>query len=294
MELVDDFQRTVWDFYHQHGRHDLPWRVPEPDGDFDPYKILVSEIMLQQTQVPRVLPKFKQFIDQFPNTYALAQANLAEVLALWNGLGYNRRAKFLWQAATMIEEDFTGEFPQDVRELQKLPGVGVNTAGAIAVYSFNRPEIFIETNIRTVFIHHFFKDKNEVADGEILEILRKVLLCEKGKEQPETLALPNPGAVGKTVGLSHYREFYWALMDYGTYLKQTIGNTNKKSVMYRKQSPFAGSKRQLRGAVIRELMNHTCSLKDLAVALPDKRLPLVLDDLVREGLVHKNGNNFGL
>lgn len=162
---ITALQETVWKYYHQHGRHDLPWRLPEPDGSFDPYKILVSEIMLQQTQVPRVLPKFTEFLTKFPTGQELAEASLGEVLAAWSGLGYNRRAKFLWQAAQKVVRDFGGELPHTFEALESLPGIGKNTAGAVAAYAYNQPAIFLETNIRTIFIHHFFRDADLVPDS---------------------------------------------------------------------------------------------------------------------------------
>ncbi|MBX6334506.1 A/G-specific adenine glycosylase, partial [Candidatus Saccharibacteria bacterium] len=197
--MVQQFQQTVWEYYRAHGRHGLPWRQCEPDGTLDPYKVLVSEIMLQQTQVPRVIPKFEAFIRQFTTVQALAAAPLSDVLKAWNGLGYNRRAKFLWQAAGMIVSDFGGRVPEAVSDLVKLPGIGHNTAGAVAAYSYNRPVVFIETNIRTVFIYHFFATEQQVADKAIADLVAKTL--------PDNV-----------------RDWYWALMDYGTHLKQTVGN----------------------------------------------------------------------
>ncbi len=226
--------------------------------------------MLQQTQVPRVLPKFQQFIGQFPNAYALAHASLAEVLTAWNGLGYNRRAKFLWQAAQMVEQDWHGTFPHEVLQLQKLPGVGANTAGAVATYSFNRPEIFVETNVRTVFIHHFFHDQTAVADKEILDLVKAT--CDRD----------NP------------RDWFWALMDYGTYLKQSVGNLARHSKTYAKQSPFEGSRRQLRGAIIRVLLEQPRTQTELAAVLVDGRLDTVLHDLTKEGLVKQTGELFAI
>lgn len=269
---VAAFRQTVWDFYREHGRHDLPWRVAESDGSFDPYKILVSEIMLQQTQVPRVIPKYQEFLAKFPNVQILAAANLGEVLAVWNGLGYNRRAKFLWQAAQKIEQSFSGTFPRTVPELQKLPGVGPNTAGAIIVYSFNQPEIFVETNIRTVFIHHFFQGQTQVSDKDILLLVAKTLPDEERKE----------------------RRWFWALMDYGNYLKQTVGNVNQASKSYAKQSKFAGSRRQLRGAIIRVLLEKPRRQDELMTMLPDERLATVLAELTREGLIRQTGKRFSV
>ncbi len=251
-----DFQQVVWDYYHQHGR-DLPWRHAEQDGTFDPYKIMVSEIMLQQTQAARVIPKYHEFLGLFPTVQDLAKAPLSAVLTAWSGLGYNRRAKFLWQAAGHVDDTF----PDTIEELVKLPGVGVNTAAAIAAYSFNQPVSFIETNIRTVYIHHFFADRVDVHDKELLEI------------------------VAATVDQEHPREWYWALMDYGVHLKATVGNTARNSRHYAKQSAFEGSKRQVRGQVIRILTKGPIGLQDLANEIPDTRLGIVLDDLVREGLI---------
>jgi A/G-specific adenine glycosylase len=176
----------------------------------------------------------------------------------------------LWQAAQMIERDFGGEFPQANLELQKLPGVGPNTAGAIAAYAFNQPAVFIETNIRTVFIHHFFKDQTGVSDKEILELVTKTL----------------PGGAP--------RDWFWALMDYGSYLKQTVGNLNRASKSYGKQSKFAGSRRQLRGQVIRVLLERPRSLSELKVLVADPRLIGVLDDLTGDGLIQNTGKHVGL
>src|SRR5581483_10081855 len=108
----ESFQQTIWQFYEAHGRHDLPWRLPAADGSFDPYTILVSEIMLQQTQVPRVMPKYSEFLATFPTAEALASVPLGPVLGVWNGLGYNRRAKFLWSAAKAITHEWQGVFPK--------------------------------------------------------------------------------------------------------------------------------------------------------------------------------------
>jgi A/G-specific adenine glycosylase len=249
---IHHFQKLVQDYYRDHGRHDMPWRQPP----FDPYKILVSEIMLQQTQVSRVTPKFTAFLQRFPTASALAAAPLADVLAAWSGLGYNRRAKFLWQAAQQIH----GAFPTTVEELVKLPGVGPNTAGAVAAYAFNQPAVFIETNIRTVFIHHFFKDQLDVPDSAILALVAETLPA-------------NP------------REWYWALMDYGAYLKLTVGNLNRVSKSYARKSRFAGSLRQLRGEVLRLLIAGPLSAADLQQAIADERLPSVLQQLEQEQLV---------
>jgi A/G-specific adenine glycosylase len=291
---MDDFRQTVWQYYKAHGRHDLPWRQPESNGSIDPYKVLVSELMLQQTQVPRVIPKFISFITQFPTFQSLANAPLAQVLTAWSGLGYNRRAKFLWQAAQVVVSEHDGRLPDTLAELIRLPGVGSNTAGALLAYVYNKPAVFIETNIRTVFIHHFFADQERVSDRAIADIV--------------VLTLPNPGPGRATAGLpqanpalpkgrnkkptervSHYRNWYWALMDYGAYLKQTIGNLNKASKHYAKQSAFVGSRRQIRGQVIRMLSVKPHTMDELSGTIGDERLSGILQDLLREELVQQSG-----
>lgn len=265
------FQATVWDYYSHHGRQGLPWREPESDGVFSAYKIMVSEIMLQQTQVGRVIPKYEQFLAAFPDITALAQAPLSNVLVAWSGLGYNRRAKFLWQAAQMVVIEFDGVIPKDVAQLQTLPGIGKNTAGAIAAYSYNQPVVFIETNIRTVYIHHFFADHTEAVDDKDLAAL-----------------------VAETIDMEHPREWYWALMDYGTYLKQTVGNLNRHSKSYARQSTFTGSLRQIRGVVIRLLTVEKQTAAQLAVSIADDRLQAVLDSLEQENLIQKTDNTYHL
>lgn len=267
---ISEFQQIIWDYYEQFGRHDLPWRKPTKDGSFDPYHILVSEIMLQQTQVSRVIPKFVDFIGCFPSALHLAQAPLSEVLTKWSGLGYNRRAKFLWQAAKMIADDHKGQIPRSQAALTSLPGVGVNTAGAIMAYSFNAPVIFIETNIRTVFIHHFFKDETHISDKHLMPLLNE--------------ALP----AGRS------REWYWALMDYGSYLKQTVGNVSRASMVYNKQSAFKGSRRQIRGQILKLLTVQPLELAVIQANIVDSRLESVLKDLLSEGFLEQTGSYYKL
>jgi A/G-specific adenine glycosylase len=254
-------QTIVWDYYKNHGRHDLPWRAPEPDGSFDPYKILVSEIMLQQTQVPRVIPKYHEFLRRFPTFTALADASLGDVLRVWNGLGYNRRAKFLWQAAQRVVAEYGGQMPSAQAELVALPGVGVNTAGAVLAYAFNQPAVFVETNIRSVFIHHFFADQQGVTDKQIAELVAQTMSVDP-------------------------RTWYWALMDYGTYLKQTSPNLNSASKHYVKQSQFEGSRRQVRGHVLRLLGAGAFTIDELIHLIPDERTLEVIKQLAEEGFIH--------
>lgn len=268
MKIADiaSFQKTVLDYYKASGRHDLPWRLPEFNGIFDPYKIVVSELMLQQTQVSRVVPKFLTFVQIFPNFESLAAAPLHEVLGAWSGLGYNRRAKFLWQAAQEVAVNHNGELPKTSEALVALPGVGPNTAGAILAYAYNQPAVFIETNIRTIFIHHFFPVDAVVKDTELLPVIEQTM--------------PPDGA----------REWYWALMDYGTHLKQTTANAAaRRSGSYVKQSVFQGSRRQIRGQILRLLAAQPRTLEELAISITDGRLDGVLLDLQNEGFIdHSN------
>lgn len=256
----DDFQEIVW----QRGRElyrDMPWRV-----DTDPYYVLVSELMLQQTQVDRVVPKFNAFIAQFPDIKTLATASLADVLILWNGLGYNRRAKFLHDAARKITLEFNNTIPATHVELITLPGVGPNTAGAIRAYGFDQPAIFIETNIRTVYFYHFFEARNDVTDTELYELVASTL----DQERP--------------------RQWYQALMDYGTYLKKQGSGQIRKSKQYVKQSTLKGSIREVRGKIIRALTLGDSSESELLINLEaDERYRLALDGLIRDGLVTQTG-----
>lgn len=270
MNLTD----TVWQYYEAEGRHDMPWRQPE-QGLFDPYKIMVSEIMLQQTQVSRVIPKYHAFLGQFPSIHALADAPLADVLLAWSGLGYNRRAKFLHQAAQMVVRDYNGTMPRTKAELVTLPGIGPNTAGAIMAYAYNSPEVFIETNIRSIFIHHYFPNDEDVTDAQLLPFI--------------TAALNDLDNEGQTP-----RTWYWALMDYGTYLKQQAGNASRRSRTFTKQSTFKGSRRQIRGMVIKALAQAPHSFSQLEALSADDRLVSVLDDLAGEGMISLQNKQYHL
>lgn len=266
---VQELIEATWQHYATAARHDLPWRIPSDTG-FDAYKIMVSEIMLQQTQVSRVIEKYQQFLTLFPDVQALAAADLGAVLSVWSGLGYNRRAKFLWQAATMVVHEYNGVFPITESELVRLPGIGKNTAGAIVAYAYNQPTVFIETNIRTVFIHHCFPDDETVSDAQLVPLIEAAV----DHDSP--------------------REWYWALMDYGSYLKKTVGNLSRYSKTYTKQSSFHGSRRQVRGQVIAALLAEPLTLTMLRGQIDDERLPAVLADLSSEGLIRLDGEHYRL
>jgi A/G-specific adenine glycosylase len=254
--------KAVLEHYKAYGRHDLPWRKT-----VSPYNIVVSELMLQQTQVARVIPKYQQFLKTFPTVRRLAQASLGDVLKEWQGLGYNRRAKFLWQAAQAVVSKHKGVWPETFEGLKSLPGIGEYTAGAVMNFAYNTPVPLIETNVRTVYIHHLFKHAQKIPDKELLPIIER------------TLDMSNP------------REWNWALMDYGSHLKAVVGNLNKKSKVYQKQSHFKTSNRYVRGAIIRELSKGPLTEVELYKELDDiekERSKLQLATLCDEGLVVKN------
>jgi A/G-specific adenine glycosylase len=260
---IKKFKKIIWDYYKKNKRS-FPWRKTK-----DPYKILVSEIMLQQTQAPRVVPKYLSFIKKFPTTKALAKAQLGDVLREWQGLGYNRRGMYLKRTAEKIEKDFGGKFPKDFKMLCSLPGIGPATAGDILAFSWNIPVVVIETNIRSVFIHFFFQDKEKVADKEINPLIEK------------TLDKKNP------------REWYWALFDYGAYLKATQ-NPSQKSSHHIKQSPFKGSHREKRSRILKLLLTKSQTEKDVMIVSGYKpeKITKILSELQKDGLIKKSGNKY--
>ena len=218
------FRRIIYEYYRRHRRM-LPWRQTP-----NPYHILVSEIMLQQTQVERVIPKYELFIREFPDFCSLANAPLRKILRVWQGLGYNRRAMALKEIAGIVVNRFDGELPSDIDVLMSFPGIGRATASEIAAFAFERPCVFIETNIRRVFIHFFFHDEDKVRDADILPLVQE------------------------TLDAGNTREWYYALMDYGAMLKKKHPNPNRRSAHYQKQSPFEGSDRQIRGMILKVLV----------------------------------------
>lgn len=254
---IQRFQELIWAYYREHGRR-MPWRETT-----DPYAIVVSEIMLQQTQVSRVLTKYPEFLGRYPNFEALATAELAEVLSVWQGMGYNRRAMYLQRLAQAVAGTYGGQLPSDLKLLQSLPGIGPHTAGSIAAFAFNLPTTFIETNIRRTFIYHFFPDMDEVTDREIGPL------------------------VTAAVDQDNPREWYYALMDYGAALSKSVPNPNRQSKHYTIQSSFEGSQRQLRGQILRVLLGRELgfsALLEATTADPD-RLRRVVGVLEQEGFV---------
>ncbi len=273
------FQNHILTWYKKHGRHTLPWRHTK-----NPYRILVSEVMLQQTQVARVIPKYQSFLRSFPTVRSLVRAKTPELLRAWQGLGYNRRALHLRDAARIVIRDYGGRIPRDVRALESLSGVGPATARAVAVFSWNSPEIFLETNIRRVYIYFSFKDKKLVSDGEILPIIEKTLW---GK---------NP------------RVWYWALMDYGAMLGMTLPKTraenpNRKSSLYARQSRFAGSKRYMRAKILTFILKRRSATQENIAEYVEtdpllrpwgKDMPRILASLAHEGFLTKRGKRWSI
>jgi A/G-specific adenine glycosylase len=253
---IDAFRGQVLEHYRESGR-DFPWRRTR-----DPWAILVSEIMLQQTQTDRVVPKYLAWMKAYPGPAALASAPLAEVLGLWSGLGYNRRALALARAASSIAS--IDGFPDDEDSLLELPGVGPYTARAVLAFAFDRPVVLIETNIRSVFLHRFFEGQEGVSDA----LLTPLIEASMDRSDPRT--------------------WYYALMDYGAMLKKTLGNPNSRSAHYAKQSPFADSNRRIRGALLREIGSMGgADAEELASTLPfaRERVDKALAELQAEGFV---------
>ncbi len=235
----------------------MPWRE-EPTF----YHVLVSELMLQQTQVDRVRLKFAEFMQAFPTIESLAHAPLSNVLVVWQGLGYNRRAKYLHEAARYV---VMNGIPNTREELIKLPGVGTNTAGAIMNYVYEVPTVFIETNIRSVYFHHFFADSQDISDKELYEYVEKTI----DHESP--------------------REWFYALMDYGTFLKKAGSGRLDTSRHYKKQSKLKGSVREIRGEIVRVLTSGPLLEADLMRQVTvDDRYEKALTGLMQDGLIHKD------
>lgn len=263
------FKQTIWDYYKKNKRS-FPWRETK-----DPYKILVSEIMLQQTQTDRVVKKYEEWLKHFPTTQALAKASLQKVLQHWQGLGYNRRALNLKRAAEVIVTQHKNKFPNTYTEILDLPGIGPYTAGAIMAFAFNKAVPIIETNIRTVYIYFFFKYHGNIHDQELLKLIE------------ETLDYKNP------------RDWYHALMDYGVMLKKTVGNLNKKSKHYTRQTQFKGSNREIRSNIVKIITVSPASSKDVKEKLKKSNIKpnpelfnKILQDLEKEGFIVKSKNRY--
>lgn len=285
------FQQTIWSHYERH-RRSFPWRE-----HITPYRVVVSEIMLQQTQAPRATPRFESFIARFPDWQTLAKASTADVLSEWQGLGYNRRALYLKKIAETVtkkspKKSSDPDLPRTATELMSLPGIGPNTAGSILAFAWNIPYPFIETNIRTVFIHFFFKNaenKKKISDKDILVLVEKTLPNHPSSSPDQSV-----------------RDWYYALMDYGTMLKrdlraQKLIDPSHHSKHYKKQSTFKGSNRELRAALLRSILKKSGgTASDLISEFTSKvhshRTPeTILKNLAaleKEGFITKTGAQY--
>lgn len=287
-ELTPELRAFV-EFVAKKGRElyrDLPWR-----RTYDPYAIWISEVMLQQTQVSRVDGRWQRWLERFPTVDALAAAAPSDVLEEWQGLGYNRRALSVHRAAQAISEA-GGVFPQDPKELVKLPGIGPATAAGIRAFAFNLHGVYLETNVRTVFLHELYPQAEGVPDSELVPLVE--LTC------PASIA----GAADAAATELTPRSWYYALLDYGAYLKKTIPNPSRRSKSHVKQSRFEGSHRQKRAELLRVLLAHKdeggaefetlhqelCQIEvNAGRETLDEQVTLgLLEELAKEGFCQKN------
>lgn len=254
----------------------LPWRYLD-----DSYAVLVSEIMLQQTQVARVMRYWERFMALFPTIDALAAADTAEVLAQWQGLGYNRRALALKRAADICAAEHGGMLPDTHEGLRALPGIGPATAAGVMAFAHNRPGVYLETNVRAVFIHELFPGREGVKDRELEPLV--------------AATCPDDDARG----------WYYALLDYGAHLKASMPNPSRRSAHHARQSAFEGSRRQKRAELLRVVLAQPGATFDELAARLDEferkagRGPVaegeargIVDDLVAEGFFRQEGEGF--
>ena len=271
-EELAAFRETVWNAGREHWR-DLPWR-----GIDDDYAVLVSEVMLQQTQVKRVLRYWPRFMQLFPTIDALAAAETSLVLEMWQGLGYNRRALMLKRCAEQCAETHGGRLPHGYAELLDLPGIGPATAAGVVAFAHDEPCVYLETNVRSVFIHHFFSENEKVTDKQMIPLLEQ---CCPTK---------------------NVRGWYYALLDYGAHLKAVLPNPTRKSTTYTRQSAFEGSRRQKRAALVRLVLGAPgigyeqlhAGLDALEVengrpAVPEREFADIVEELVAEGFFSFDG-----
>lgn len=270
---LDAFIETIWEQGRELYR-DLPWR-----NTYDPYAILLSEVMLQQTQVSRVMGRWEQWLDTFPTITELAAAPLPPVLELWQGMGYNRRALNLKRCAEEVVAIHDGVIPSDKKALLALPGIGPSTSAGVRIFAFQQPDMYLETNVRAVFIHEFFGEHEVVSDKQLVPLVE--------------MACPQDACV---------RDWYYALLDYGAYLKKTMANPTRKSKHYTRQSKFEGSHRQKRAYLLRRVIDDGLTseelLRDLAHGEREagreepspEEVEAILAELEREGFIMRQGD----
>lgn len=267
MRNIKQFQRYILNWYRKNNRDHLPWRVTKTRA-VNPYEIFVSEMMLQQTQVTRVLEKYARFLEAFPTILYLAKAPLEKVLRVWQGMGYNRRARFLKEAAEIIVKNHKGVIPSEPEILRALPGIGPYTAGAIACFAHNKPVTFLDTNIRKTLLKWFFYTtdynklpRQKIDDRELLKIAENV--CYK----------KNP------------RRWHYALMDYGALVLNNKPELLKRVKSYHRQPRFAGSTRYWRSQIVKYLLQYEQASGEELQALVSGEIQPLLSSLARDGLV---------
>ena len=271
VDRIEQFQKLIYDFY-KNNKREFIWRE-----QITPYKIIVSEIMLQQTQTSRVIPKFENWIKLFPDFKTLSSASNHDILSAWQGLGYNRRGLALGKIAQLVMKEHHGQLPSDPEVLKTFPAIGTNTAGSVCAFAFNKPITFIETNIRTVFTHSFFPGQSEISDKQLLPIITQ------------------------TLDENNARDWYYALMDYGVHLKKELPRINAASKHYTRQSKFEGSKRQVRGLIIKILTQLERVEYQELIEMIDFQIPInthdrhqVIEDLVSEKIIYQSRNILSL
>lgn len=264
-ELITSFQELIYHYFQENGRS-LPWRETN-----DPYEILVSEVMLQQTPVERVVTQYGSFLKQFPSVSHLAQASLRDILLAWQGLGYNRRAKSLQALAQRVVQDFDGRLPAHRKTLESLPGIGAATAGAVLAFAYEEPVVFLETNIRRVFLHFFYPEAERVSDKELMPL------------------------AFLTLDYSRVRQWYYALMDYGAMLKKIVPNPNRRSAHYSRQSLFRGSDREIRSKIVQLLLHKPVMPEATILATiggEADRVQKILHQLVQENFLIRQADSY--
>lgn len=287
------FRQFISDFYKHHGRA-FPWRETT-----DPYAIWVSEIMLQQTQTERVIPKYNRFLQTFPTVQHLAKTSTQLLLDHWLGLGYNRRALNLKRTAEAIATQYHGQFPSNLETLLSLPGIGPYTARAIRVFAFNQPEALIETNVRTVFIYHFFSGIYHDTINFRLSGLSGIRIGNgipnektpieenyytKDEQIPDSQILP---LLQQSLDPASPRSWFYGIMDYGVIIKKLIGNHSTRSRHYTRQSKFQGSHRQKRALILRTVTNGVGDLQQIITIthLPPEIVTQIINELSSEGFL---------
>ncbi len=253
---------------------ELSWRNVD-----DAYAVLVSEVMLQQTQVARVERYWPRWMAAFPTIDALASADTATVLEMWQGLGYNRRALALKRACETCSAERGGTLPDTVEELMVLPGIGPATAAGVVAFAYDRPSVYIETNVRSVFLHELFPESDGVSDKELTPFVADV--CPA----------------------FDVRGWYYALLDYGAHLKTQVANPSRRSKHYARQGKFEGSRREKRSFLLRQVLDSPegINVEDLGVlfdeyereagrgAVDRALFESLVDDLVSEGFFRQEG-----